>query len=297
MKRLRLILGGLIAVAAVSLAVTAMYILRGAPILDTSISPEAATASLEQQKGIEITYIANEGVLISSGDKQVLIDGLHRKERVFSHYAFLPTAEREKIETAQPPYDKIDLLLFSHRHYDHFHAEAAGLHLKHNPKTRLVSSHQVVSEVEKNFKDYKEIEARVISTTPPLKERVAVNIAGIDFELLGLGHGSGSFREIQNLGHLIKLGGKKLLHVGDAELETEIFEKFNLDEEGIDIAILPFWFLVGKDGQTIVKEHIKPKHIIAVHIETMTAAKIASQIKEAFPDATTFTTMLEKKRY
>jgi hypothetical protein len=29
----------------------------------------------------------------------------------------------------------------------------------------------------------------------------------------------------------------------------------------------------------------------------MTAAKIASQIKEAFPDATTFTTMLEKKRY
>ena len=28
--------------------------------------------------GLEITYIANEGVLIASGDAQVLIDGLHR---------------------------------------------------------------------------------------------------------------------------------------------------------------------------------------------------------------------------
>lgn len=294
MRRLWLVLGILIAATSISIGVAATYLLRGAPLSDTSLPPLDLAA---QQTAVEITYIANEGVLISAAGKQVLIDGLHRNERSFSHYAFLPPVEREKIETAQAPFDKIDLLLVSHRHYDHFHAEAVGLHLKHNPKTALVSSHQVVSDVTQNFKEYEAIKTRVMGVTPPLKERVDVKIAGIEFEMLGLGHGSGSFREIQNLGHVLKLGGKKFLHVGDVEFETGIFEQFNLDQEGIDIAILPFWLLTEKKGQDIVKEHIKPKHIIAVHTETLKAAKITSQTKEAFPDATVFTTMLEKRRY
>lgn len=294
MRRLWLALGILIAATSISVAVAATYLLRGAPRSDSGLSPVDALA---QQTAVEITYIANEGVLLSAGGKQVLIDGLHRNERAFSHYAFLPPAEREKIETAQAPFEKIDLLLVSHRHYDHFHAEGVGLHLKHNPKTVLVSSQQVVSEIEKGFKDHEAIKTRVLAVTPPLKERVDVKIAGLEFEMLGLGHGSGSFREIQNLGHIIKLGGKKLLHVGDVEPDAEIFAKFKLAEAGIDIAILPFWFLTGNEGQTIIKERIKPKHLIAVHTETLKAASITSQVKEAFPEAVVFTTMLEKRRY
>jgi L-ascorbate metabolism protein UlaG (beta-lactamase superfamily) len=295
MKRFWFALGLALAVATISLVVAAMYLLKGAPMADAALTSANIAAP---QTGVEITYIANEGVLLASGDKQVLIDSLHRNDRAFSHYAFLPAAEREKIETAKAPFDKIDLLLFSHRHYDHFHAEAAGLHLQHNPNTMLVSSQQVVSDIEQQFKNYAAIKSRALSATPPLKERVAMNVAGIEFELLGVGHGSDERnRSVQNLGHVIKLGGKKLLHVGDAELEPEIFAKLNLDEEGIDIAILPFWLLIGKDGPAIVREHIKPKHLIAVHVETLKAAKITSQIKEAFPDAIVFTTMLEKRRY
>ena len=295
MRRLRLVFGILIAAISISIGVAALYLSKGAPLSD--MATPAAGAATQQRSGVEITYIANEGVLLSADGKQVLIDGLHRKEGVFSHYAFLPPAERDKIETAQAPFDKIDLLLVSHRHYDHFHAEGVGLHLKHNPKAVLVSSQQVVSEVAQNFKEYEAIKTRVLAVTPPLKERVDVKIAGLEFEMLGLGHGSGSFSEIQNLGHIVKLGGKKLLHVGDVEPDAEIFAKFKLVEAGIDVAILPFWFLTGKDGQAIVKEHIKPKHLIAVHTETLKAASITSQIKEAFPDAVVFTTMLEKRRY
>lgn len=294
MRRLWLVLGILIAVTSISIGVAATYLLRGAPLSDKTLPPLDPVA---QQTAVEITYIANEGVLISAGGKQVLIDGLHRNERAFSHYAFLPPAEREKIETAQAPFDKIDLLLVSHRHYDHFHAEAVGQYLKHNSKAALVSSQQVVSDVTQNFKEYGAIKTRVMSVTPPLKERVDVKVAGIEFEMLGLGHGSGSFREIQNLGHIVKLGGKKFLHVGDVEPDKEIFAKFNLAEAGIDIAILPFWFLTQQEGQAIIKEQIKPKHLIAVHMETLKAAKITSQIKEAFPDAAIFTVMLEKRRY
>src|ERR687891_2998557 len=53
----------------------------------------------DQQKpgsGITVTYIANEGVLISSSQKQVLIDGLHREYK--PAYAFPPPELRESLE-------------------------------------------------------------------------------------------------------------------------------------------------------------------------------------------------------
>lgn len=295
MKRLKLILSILIVIIAISVAWATWYIAEGGPTRPPRIITENADALAQQHSALEITYIANEGVLISSGDKQVLIDGLHREYK--RHYAFLPPAQREKIETSKAPFDTIDLILVSHLHLDHFHPESVGLHLQHNSKATLVSSHQVIDQVEKNFKNYDAIKTRVTSATPPWTERVAIKVAGIDFEVLGLRHGGENFRWIQNLGHIINLGGKKLLHIGDADTALDNFEKFNLDEAGIDIAFIPFWFLLEKDGQTIVRDHIKPKHIIAVHISPGEAKKVSEQIKQLFPDAVAFTTMLEKRHY
>jgi L-ascorbate metabolism protein UlaG (beta-lactamase superfamily) len=294
MKRLWLILGVLfIAAIAICYLTLNRQWARGTP--SPAIAPESADSSLTHAPTVEITYIANEGVLISSGDKQVLIDGLHREYQ--RSYAFLPPAQREKIETAKAPFDEIDLILVSHLHLDHFHPESVGLHLQHNSKALLVSSQQVVDEVEKNFKNYEAIKARVTSATPPWKEKVAMKVAGIEFKILSLRHGTGRHATIQNLGHLIKLGGKKLLHIGDADTAVENFEKFNLDQEGIDIAFIPFWFLLGTDGQTVVREHIKPKQIIAVHISPDESQEVTGQIRQAFPNAVAFTTLLEKRSY
>ncbi|HKY29938.1 MAG TPA: MBL fold metallo-hydrolase [Pyrinomonadaceae bacterium] len=291
MKRFRLILGILIFTAVAS---ATWYIARGRLNPAPRIASEVDAPS-SQHSTLEITYIANQGVLISVGDKQVLIDGLHREYK--PAYAFLPPPQREKIETAKAPFDTIDLILVSHLHLDHFHPESVGRHLQHNLEATLVSSQQVTDEVEKNFKGYDAIKTRVVAATPPLKERVAMKASGIDFEVLGLRHGNENFRWIQNLGHLIKLGGKRILHIGDADTALENFESFKLHEAGIDVAFIPFWFLLDEDGQTLVTKHIRPKHIIAVHISPDDAEKVAGQIKQNFPNAVAFTTMLEKRRY
>lgn len=291
MKRLWLVLGVLL--VALTLAV---YFVMDRPWASGTPSVVVAEVTAPAQPPtVEITYIANEGVLIRSGDKQVLIDGLHREYG--PEYAFLPDAQRVQIETAKAPFNEIDLVLVSHRHLDHFHPESVGLHLQHNPTAFLVSSQQVVDEVEKSFKDYQAIKSRVAAATPPWKERVAMKVAGIDFEILGVRHGTGRHASIQNLGHIIKLGGKKLLHVGDADTSTENFEKFNLDEEGIDIAFLPDWFLLYPEGQTLVRDHIKPKQIIAVHVSPSNGEKVAAQVRQAFPGAVAFTKMLEKRQF
>ncbi len=80
----------LFAFAAVNLACSSA---EPAPFIPSADRGEEIPAAAS----LEVRYIANEGVLISSRDKRVLIDGLHRKYK--DDYAFLPDAEREKIES------------------------------------------------------------------------------------------------------------------------------------------------------------------------------------------------------
>lgn len=284
-----------IRIAIVAAIAAAYAVTKGGPSPEPLIAPQGAAVPRPPGTTVEITYIANEGVLIAGGGKQVLIDGLHREYE--PSYPFLPQPYRGQIETAQPPFDKIDVILVSHRHLDHFHPEAVAAHLRHNPRTVLVSSEQIVREIENSTADYGAIRSRVTTTTPALRQRTAVTAAGVEVELLGVGHGTGRHRDIQNLGHVVKLGGKKLLHVGDADTSAEIFEAFDLDEQNIDVAFLPTWFLISDEGADIVRNHIKPKHIVAVHLGPREPARTSERIKARFPDAAAFTALLEKRYY
>ena len=291
MERPRLILT-VVAVAAIA---SASAMARIGTVRAPVIAPPDIAVPRPPGATLEVTYIANEGVLIAAGDKQVLIDGLHRQYR--SSYPFLPEPYREQIETAQPPFNDIDVILVSHMHLDHFHPESVARHLRHNTGARLVSSEQVVGEVRK-LADYATISSRVTTMTPRLKQRVGTAVGGVAVELLGLGHGSGRHATVQNLGHIVTLGGRKLLHVGDASTEdASIFEPLNLDEVDIDVAFLPVWFLTSDEGAAIVRHHIKPKHIVAVHMPADAPQRAITDIKERFPDAVPFTVLLEKKFY
>lgn len=290
----------IILIAVFIAAATIAWVAVSAPWLPAPLAPFVASEDTRQAipepSTVEVRYIANEGVLISSRDKRVLIDGLHR--RYDDEYAFLPDAEREKIETAKPPFDAIDLVLVSHMHGDHFHPESVGRYLKSNPKALLATSQQVVDEVAGKYGDYGAVKDRVTSVAFTLKQRTTIKIAGVDVEFLGIGHGAGGRHgSIQNLGHVFSLGGKKFLHIGDAPTTPDLFEHFNLDEQSIDVAFLPAWFLTSAGGRSIVRDNIKPKHVIAVHVGPGEGADLKKRISADFPNADVFGTMLEKRYF
>jgi L-ascorbate metabolism protein UlaG (beta-lactamase superfamily) len=292
MKRSWFLMAGVVSIAAIA---TAYAVTRMGEAPAPVIAPQGVAVPRPPGATLEVTYIANEGVLIAAGATQVLIDGLHREYR--SSYPFLPEPYREQIETAQPPFDDIDVLLVSHVHRDHFHPESVASHLRHTPRAALVSSAQVVGEIEA-LADHAAIRPRVTTITPPLKQRVTTVVGGVSVELLGVGHGSGRHASVQNLGHVVSLGGKKLLHIGDASTEdASIFDAFNLDEAGIDVAFLPVWFLTSDEGAAIVRQHIKPKRIVAIHMPAEDPQRTAARIRERFPDAVPFTVLLEKTFY
>ena len=243
---------------------------------------------------IDVTYLANEGVLISAGDQQVLVDGLFRE---YEGYPVLPPAARERLETAAGPFGGIDVVLVSHTHGDHFHPAAVARHLQHNPSATLVSSEQVTAAVSKESGIDAGVSSRIRTVTPAPGQRHTLTVSGITIEVLGLRHGGSRWARLQNLGHIITIGGKRVLHVGDADSTAPNFAPLHLAAAGIDVAMLPAWFLIEREGQAVIVEHIKPKQLAAVHMETSGFERTVSRITTAFPGAVALTKMLESRRY
>ena len=77
---------------------------------------------------------------------------------------------------------------------------------------------------------------------PNPKERTELIFPNVKVSILRLWH-SGHLRTTENLGYLLTVNGKKLLHVGDADMSAENFEPYKLNNESIDVAFLPFWYL------------------------------------------------------
>lgn len=270
-------------------------------LLATSACAQAKKAEVVKENetrevaDFSIRYIANEGVLIRAGDKQVLIDGLHREYK--PAYAFPPPDLQRLLENAEKPYDKINLLLVSHVHLDHFHPQSIALHLKNNPRAALATSEQAVGEIAKNFAEYEKIKSQIKPIKHEWKKSVELDQNGIKIKFLGLRHANAQHISIQNLGHLIEIGGKKLLHIGDADMTAENFSAFNLARENIDVAFIPYWFLLSANGRNLVKEQFNPKQIVAVHISPDEAEKISAQLEKDNPNVIVFTKILDEKKF
>lgn len=223
------------------------------------------SSQLIYSQKVEIQYLANQGVLVTSGNTQILIDAAFQRE--FEYLDVLPDAELAKIENAESPYDQVDIILATHIHGDHFNADIIGKHLMRNKKAIFLGPKETVASLEEDFEGFKSISSRVKSETPDFQESKTVRIKGIEIKVLRLDHlGSSPWKEAENVAYLITIKGKKIIHFGDGKIDSKNLEKFDLVNEGIDVAILPFWQLGPAEQKDIITKYINPKQILAAHI-------------------------------
>ncbi|MCH7995743.1 MAG: MBL fold metallo-hydrolase, partial [Planctomycetes bacterium] len=144
----------------------AFYLPAGMALVGSMVAAVAGS-DVPSVSQVTITYLANEGIMVTSGDKAVLVDALFRGG--VSSYELHEPAELEKIETAKPPYDRVDLVLVTHFHADHFDAASVVRHLENNKNAVLVTSEQVAKEVQKAAADIAGIASRIRARTPDVK--------------------------------------------------------------------------------------------------------------------------------
>jgi len=223
-----------------------------------------------KKKPTKVTYIANMGFMIDTQNNKILIDALFGEKEL--GYCDTPDSNiiQEMIE-GKGTFKDIDLVLATHNHQDHFHAPYVQQFLENNPKAGFISSFQATNKLSQN--------KQIISLTPKKLSKLETLQKDIKITFFRLPHSSNMISDelsgekynkhekVENVGILIETDGVKIFHSGDsyAGLPDE-FEKYKLQNEGIDIAILDRIYLFNENGQKVVKDQINPKHLIIGHI-------------------------------
>ncbi|AXT60268.1 MBL fold metallo-hydrolase [Aquimarina sp. AD10] len=235
------------------------------------------------QENISITYTGNMGVYITDKQSSVLIDGLHT--RYGDDYLF-PTAKLvNEINTQLQP----DVILFTHYHGDHFSVELAKEYLKKNKETHVFGANQITKHFSSNSNQIHTIATNDYNKqVKPIKK---ATITGFKVDHVGKRHSA-----VENVGFIIEISNKKILHVGDTDWlqEINLFDQLKLSEEAIDIAILPYWMLLSDNATSLIKENINTKHIIATHISPQIKKEELSKLKNTYPHVHFFTKLKQQ---
>jgi L-ascorbate metabolism protein UlaG (beta-lactamase superfamily) len=258
-----------------------------------SVAMSVSLTHSAQQNGVSLTFLANEGVLLSAGGKHVLIDGLFLKYK--RGYAVPADSTLAALQRARPPFDSVDVVLVTHRHGDHFHPAPVAAHLRANPRATLVTSQQVIDSLRRYAPARALTSERLVSRTMRPGTRRREVVSGIAVELLGLPHGG--HPHVEHLGYIVELGGRRVLHVGDTEISEETFAPFRLDTSRIDVALLPYWAVTGRNERRVIERWIRPRQVVAFHVGARDAAKSEREVRAAMPEAVTLVRSLDTRRW
>ena len=237
---------------------------------------------------LEVTYIANEGFLISMGGTKVLIDALFKSDHFVSPSDTLAATMME----GKPPFDSVDYALVTHDHADHFNPEMMSHFLISHPATEFVASSRTCEELPGESA----ADRRRSGIGLKMGEHRTIPGDKAEVTLLRLDH-SGS-REISNFAFLVRSNGFTIVHVGDALLahNEEHLRAFDWSSYSVDLLFLEH-FDRSSPALDIMKNIIRPKHLVLMHVPAGEEESVRAAWAKIVPRAVVFEKELETKRF
>ena len=224
---------------------------------------------------VEIQFLANEGFLISSGETQILIDGAFKKE--FDYLDVLAESGLNEFKNAEGKFSSLDIILATHLHGDHFNAELIGNHLSKNTYSTFLGPNETVKNFKANFEAFGSISNRVMSESPEPNSTNEISINGTSINVIRTYHsGNAPWNLAENNGYLINIGGRSILHLGDAKIDSSLVHQLAKTSTNVDLVILPYWSLQTTEVLDMIYEQLKPKQILIAHIP-LAYQKVAPQ--------------------
>jgi L-ascorbate metabolism protein UlaG (beta-lactamase superfamily) len=221
----------------------------------------------------QLRYVANAGVLVEAEGRRFLIDAPIRDG--LAPYATSTADERQRLEHAEPPYHRIDAILVTHWHEDHFSPEAVAAHMAHDRATVFVSSPEVVERLATAAPELSRDRLHPVLPSPGQAEQVRVG--GVTVRVLRLRHNPSRRFPAQHVGFLV--GDRRpVLHVGDADPVADNFAVLR-GLPSVDLACLPFWFALDGSNRQLIVETIHPRRVVGVHLPPADAPDVRSRIE------------------
>jgi len=252
-----------------------------------------------EKNGLTISYIGNMGVLVSSNDYAILIDGFHKKYKAEYSYPTESTV-KEIINGEYQDFGKVDVALVTHHHQDHFNSDYYMEFLQKNLESVVISSQQVNNQIRDRFSsDALKISDRL--KLVPYNDETHLTIRdNLKINAFKCPHiNSARHSSVQNIAYLIYMNNYSILHLGDTnwDVAESNLNKMNLSDISIDVVILPYWMLLDKDSIEKISNIIAPKQIIATHFPPDLSNEEYETLRKNHPNITLFTKLNEQLNY
>lgn len=246
----------------------------------------------------KILATTNCGLLITEGITTVLIDGICAETDCFSG---LNVEDFHKMMIREKPYEKIDLLIFTHTHKDHFDYKRVNQFFEQNNPSALFL------DMKRDKDDLGLIEGArksgvrlLVDDLYPFKQ-LEWTIGEIKLTCYPNQHSGEEFKDINHYAFLIETKDEKVYISGDSNFIDDSQIK-NLDFTNVDIAFYNPYHLNHIGGRRIISA-INAKqnyvyHIPAMDVDFFSISKQSirdlGKYKSTLPD---ISLLLEKNKY
>lgn len=257
---------------------------RLAVLLALTLTPSAFA-----DEPVELTFIANEGVIIRHGEYAVAID-TPASNSYDGTYALPSEAMLSAMTTGSYPVGELDWILFTHIHGDHFDAAGAAA------ITEGYSQYPVIWGGDQVIDAFVEAGGEEHRAWRPILDEGSCGFDGdascrslhglhwergddpnvyLNIDARPLFHREG----VDHWTYRVEMGGVSVLHLGDTQPQMADFSIW--DGVDFDVILYPYWFLQMAEGVAFLEAHPEAR-AIAFHIP---AAATDAQIREALNGA------------
>ena len=195
----------------------------------------------EQPAPVRLTYLANEGVMLSSRQGRVFIDAFFGDG--LPDYAVVPHPARDSLERAAGPYGGPAIILTTHAHRDHYDSVAVARYLASNPDAVAVGP----------------------PGTAPRGDVRATDLSWVQVRPIPIAHGP-TIRPVGHTWYLVTVDGTTALHLGDSNSDPRSWPDLGLPAEGVDIALVPYWYALQDASFQRLLDVIHARTVVLLHV-------------------------------
>ena len=211
---------------------------------------------------IRVTLLANAGVLIRYRDTALLLDGLFgRKDNPFS---LLPPGCREAMLRAEPPFERLDYLLFSHYHPDHFAPRMVQELLEHRAVKGLFYPEDSAPEV-RGLSDWLRQWGVPCVLLSRRTDRAAIQIEpDISVQAFMVPHLGEEYRDVPHVCYLLRFDERRVLFTADSDYLHEDF--LRLADTPLDAVFLNPLFYQAYYDRRLFHGHFDTDTLCVYHV-------------------------------
>ncbi|WP_321404895.1 MBL fold metallo-hydrolase [Maridesulfovibrio sp.] len=215
---------------------------------------------------VDVTLVANAGVLVRYDGTDILIDGIHYEG---GHpFCKVSPMDLQLMKTGTPPFDRLDYLFFSHEHPDHFTPSLVCEQLKQRPVKFLLipedrygskSMGELLGEVRKRGISHH------ISSLGPGEFKSFDLKKDLKLTIIGTRHMGPQYQDVPNDCFMLEMGGINILFTGDADPVAEYYEK-QLQGVELEAVFVNPLFYHNREGRRIINEIFRPRNVVVYHM-------------------------------